>query len=145
MEWQNQLKQQVLQVFETMLFAIPDEDDESPCVAKTGFAVRFTSPDPAAPPCPDGHLWVGLDEACARDMVSNMLGDFDPSADSIRDGVAEIANVIVGQLFRECAPDAGHDLGTPVAMERPGKDVVVAELDLTFDSGRAAVVISKAA
>ena len=142
MEWQTALSSQVVRVFETMLFAVSDGSDPRSEELADGFAVAFESPVKTALPCERGHLWVSLSEPCARDLIGAMVGDDDPNPESLRDGVSEIANVIVGQLFLENAPNEGHQLSAPVPMRRPDPEHTLAEVSMSFDSGVAHVVLS---
>lgn len=144
MEWQKPLKELSLRVFETMAFAVPSDDDpqDDGLASPEGYAVTFKSQDPNAAPVAEGVLWVGMHDECATEVVSNMLGDPCPGPEDLRDGVAELANVIVGQLFLEHAPGSGHHLGTPIAMPKPSSESTMAEVSLAFDAGNAFVVLA---
>lgn len=145
MEWQTALTKQVHQVFETMLFAVSEGESEASDSLEQGRAVKFNSEIAGASPCEHGYLWVSLSPACAKEMIGLMIGDPDPTAGTIEDGVSEIANVIVGHLFLEHAADQGQQLGSPIAMARPDKQATLAEVSMSFDSGVAHVILSVAA
>ncbi|MFK8000453.1 MAG: chemotaxis protein CheX [Polyangiales bacterium] len=142
MEWQKPLKELCLRVFETMCFAVPLDDEDASQPPDVGYSVAFKSADPNAVPAAEGCLWVGLQDECAMEMVSSMLGDPCPAPEDLRDGVAELANVIVGQLFLTHAPNSGHHLGTPIYSPKPPAGQSIAEVTFTFDTGSAAVILA---
>ena len=143
MTWQKPLTDLSLRVFETMCFAVPNDDtDVERTEATSGYSVAFKSQNPDASPVAEGVLWLGMEDDCAAEMVSNMLADPCPAPADLRDGVAELANVIVGQLFLLHAPNSGHHLGTPVQTPRPPDEMTLVEVNLPFDVGVATVILA---
>ena len=86
-----------------------------------------------------GALVVAVTDDVLRSVVENMLGDDDPSNETARDGLGELANVICGNLLPMIAGDQAV-----IALQAPELSLAVAEpaaaqSQLFFDRGDAKV------
>ncbi len=115
MDWQKLTTTLTLQTFSDLCFLtpIPEEDAGPSELPSHGVAVRFQSADPDAPPCAEGCLWLGVDPEVGRSAVESMLAIDDVDACTLEDGLAELANVIVGAVFHNGASCSDHRLSAP--------------------------------
>jgi CheY-specific phosphatase CheX len=142
--WKTALLQATALTFEELCFLFPDpEPDARQYTTPLDAAVQVTFSGPF-----NGVLIVRLCSGLLRGITANMLGEDEaPSAASQADALGEVANVICGnvlprvagvhQVFRLSAPTAI----APDATDDSGAMVVLAEVQLGLDEGRADVLL----
>ena len=107
--WQQPLSDAASRTFEELCFLFPtpltDEQREAPM--DSAVCVRFTGPA-------TGHVIVRVGGGILGMLTSNMLGEDDADAGMQRDALAEVANVVCGNVLPMVAgADAAFALEAP--------------------------------
>jgi hypothetical protein len=119
--WTTALKGSISEVFSTMFFMVPEEDE--------GLAERLTGEDAAG--WLEGwvditrsgetvrlHVWAG--PGLAKELAGNILSleEDDLGPEEVLDAYAEMLNMVAGSLLTTVDPESQWKLGLPQATRR---------------------------
>jgi hypothetical protein len=121
--WTKALRDSISEVFSTMFFMVPEEDE--------GLADRLAAEDAAGwlegwveitRPGESVRLWVWAGPGLAKELAGNILSleEEDLGPEEVLDAYAEMLNMVAGSVLTAVDPDSQWKLGLPQARRREG-------------------------